>query len=389
MGNASSGKSYRDIDFENDTIAWICHWGTDARNSYIIDGFYKTAKIVYDQLTLMQKNNSYSDDLAYPFLHTIRHTIELQLKYIAHLIYSASEKYLSSLLPSEEYLKIKFLHSIEPIFNFIKVNISKIDYNIWNSVQVELKEIEKDIKDFIPEGEVDPYRYATDRDGNENLSNINQISLSNAFNNLENFKQNSELVIDKILFVINDLKTNTFYITKKDKKVLNRNIILNIAKELMYFKDWNNVDFDKNKRLIKEKYCLSSNDLTNIIYKIQESRWLSYYIGYKRKDYSNLIKKFKYVFNINLRHYHKTKRKGVSLSKNSIRELKPYLDKRRKDLKSILKNLDEQDLFELNAYYQNGKENNKPEFFEDFVDSDDNNSYITNKVHYDYNYLFE
>lgn len=81
--------SFKDIDFEHDSIAWICHFGNEMRNTYIIEGFYKTANLIYDKI----KENPagvYEDDLVYPFLHTIRHTYELQLKMI---IYNMHEFY--------------------------------------------------------------------------------------------------------------------------------------------------------------------------------------------------------------------------------------------------------------------------------------------------------
>lgn len=32
--------SFKDIDFENDAIAWVCHLGSEMRNRYIIEGFF-------------------------------------------------------------------------------------------------------------------------------------------------------------------------------------------------------------------------------------------------------------------------------------------------------------------------------------------------------------
>lgn len=42
--------SFKQIDFENDAIAWVCHYGSDMRNRYIIDGFFKTASLIYENV---------------------------------------------------------------------------------------------------------------------------------------------------------------------------------------------------------------------------------------------------------------------------------------------------------------------------------------------------
>ena len=42
--------SFKDIDFENDAIAWVCHFGSEMRNRYIIEGFFKTANLIYDNI---------------------------------------------------------------------------------------------------------------------------------------------------------------------------------------------------------------------------------------------------------------------------------------------------------------------------------------------------
>lgn len=154
--------SFKQIDFENDAIAWVCHYGSDMRNRYIIDGFFKTASLIYENV----KNNStriYEDDLVYPFLHTIRHTYELQLKFIMYNMYDFYKKYKKEYVQFDEetYNDIKLRHDIGNLYNFIKENYCLLDercgeyQNIINSVY-DL------IDDFIPEADLDQYRYAED-----------------------------------------------------------------------------------------------------------------------------------------------------------------------------------------------------------------------------------
>lgn len=72
--------SFKNIDFENEVVAWVCHYDDEMRNRYISDGFKKTADIIFEYTK--QNKYEYPDDLIYPYLHTIRHTYELKLKMI-------------------------------------------------------------------------------------------------------------------------------------------------------------------------------------------------------------------------------------------------------------------------------------------------------------------
>lgn len=49
------------------------------------------------------------------------------------------------------------------------------------------------ISDFIPEADFDPYRYAEDRQGNENMADITQVSFDKAVNSLQIFKEKRKL----------------------------------------------------------------------------------------------------------------------------------------------------------------------------------------------------
>ena len=47
--------SYKNIDFENDCVAWVCHFGEDMRNQYISEGFFKSAELIYDSVKSSMK----------------------------------------------------------------------------------------------------------------------------------------------------------------------------------------------------------------------------------------------------------------------------------------------------------------------------------------------
>ncbi len=42
--------NFKDIDFENDAIAWVCHFDSEMRNRYIIEEFFKIANLIYDNI---------------------------------------------------------------------------------------------------------------------------------------------------------------------------------------------------------------------------------------------------------------------------------------------------------------------------------------------------
>ncbi len=96
------------------------------RNLFIIDGFFKAADLIYKGI----KNNdsgAYEDILIYPFLHTIRHVYELQLKFIMYNMYVFYKKYKYKYIIFDEqtYEKIKLKHDIGNIYiNLLRTTIS-------------------------------------------------------------------------------------------------------------------------------------------------------------------------------------------------------------------------------------------------------------------------
>ena len=203
--------SFKDIDFENDAIAWICHFSSEMRNCYIIEGFFRTANLIYDNIKQNQPY-IYEDDLVYPFLHTIRHTYELQLKLIMYNMYVFYKNYKYSIIDFDEtrYNEIKLKHSIGDLYNFIKDNYYKLDERCDNN-RNNIELIYELISDFIPEADLDPYRYAEDRHGNENMADINQVSFDKAFKSLQKFKEKTEVILFSIDEVDKEYRLGTYF----------------------------------------------------------------------------------------------------------------------------------------------------------------------------------
>lgn len=150
------------------------------------------------------------------------------------------------------------------------------------------------ISDFIPEADLDPYRYAEDRQGNENMADITQVSFDKAVNSLQFFKEKTEAILFYIDKLDKEYRLGTYF------KNISRHKIYDIAKELPDFEKWNESSFDDVRSNLKKKYDLSSNDLCKIINIIKDSRWLSYFINYNRKDYSEIYVLLKKCFIANI-----------------------------------------------------------------------------------------
>lgn len=150
------------------------------------------------------------------------------------------------------------------------------------------------ISDFIPEADLDSYRYAEDRQGNENMDDITQVSFDKAVNSLQFFKEKTEAILFYIDKLDKEYRLGTYF------KNISRHKIYDIAKELPDFEKWNESSFDDVRSNLKKKYDLSSNDLCKIINIIKDSRWLSYFINYNRKDYSEIYVLLKKCFIANI-----------------------------------------------------------------------------------------
>ena len=239
--------SYKDIDFENDCVAWVCHFGKDMRNRYITDGFFKTANLIYESVKDSNKSGIYEDDLIYPFLHLIRHAYELRLKMIMDDIKVFGESFYIEGIENERFEKCKYSHDIGEIFGFVKDNIYKIDNRLESIIKGCLDTIGNRITDFLPEKDIDPYRYATDRDGNENLLGLNQVSFDKAIAESNDFMNASDYILFSLSNLFDEYSLGTHF------KSLSRYDLYQIAIELPKYDKWKEPSFDAIKDGVKKK----------------------------------------------------------------------------------------------------------------------------------------
>lgn len=372
--------SFKDIDFENDAIAWVCHFGSEMRNRYIIEGFFKTANLIYDSI---KQNHpyTYEDDLVYPFLHTIRHTYELQLKFIMYNMYVFYKNYKDRIIDFDEvrYNEIKLKHSIGDLYNFIKDNYYKLDERCDND-RNNIESIFELISDFIPEADLDPYRYAEDRQGNENMADIMQVSFDKAFKSLQEFKEKTEAILFSIDKLDKEYRLGTYF------KKISRHQIRDIAKELPDFETWKDSSFNDVKSNLKKKYNLSSNDLCKIINIIKDSRWLSYFINYNRKDYSEIYDLLKKCFIANINDK-KDFQESLSNAMENIKENLKLTQRKHKIDKVFLNGLSIEQIVIIYTYYRMGHEILYPENFEDILQESKEQQFMDGKTEGNLNYF--
>ena len=97
------------------------------------------------------------------------------------------------------------------------------------------------ISDFIPEADLDPYRYAEDRQGNENMADITQVSFDKTVNSLQIFKEKTEAILFSIDKLDKEYRLGTYF------KNISMHKIYVIVKELPNFETWKDSSFDGGK----------------------------------------------------------------------------------------------------------------------------------------------
>lgn len=88
---------------------------------------------------------------------------------------------------------------------------------------------------------MNPYRYAEDRQGNENMADITQVSFYKTVNSLQIFKEKTEAILFSIDKLDKEYRLGTYF------KNISRHKIYVIAKELPNFETWKDSSFDGGK----------------------------------------------------------------------------------------------------------------------------------------------
>lgn len=256
----------------------------------------------------------------------------------------------------EKYNNIRLKHDIGEIYDFIKNNFHLLDERCQEKEKT-INSIYKLIDDFIPEADLDPYRYAEDRDGNENMSDITQVSFDNAYKSLTSFKEKTDCLLSFLESLNREYELGTYY------KNISRHQILLIAKELPSYDKWSDESFNEIKNIIKKEYSLkSNNNLWDILDIIKNSRWLSYYIDYNRPDYSMKIELLKKCIEFNIE-ISDDEEKPISVSDIDLERIQTYNKKK----KEFVDSLSNEEIVEIYTYYRMGHELIAPEKYDEIL----------------------
>lgn len=266
------------------------------------------------------------------------------------------------------------------MYQFINFNFYLLD-DRCKELTNSINKIGDLISDFIEEGNVDPYRYAEDKDGNEYLKDLKQVSFDNAINDLNEFKEITNYILCFIKQLYDEYKLGTYY------GKISRQQIKMIALELPIYKMWKDDSFKDVKKKICNEYNISNSQLSKVITIIKNSRWLSYYIKYNRKDYTfeyNLIKEAILV-NIDYQN------DSSLISKDSnMKERLKQSQINYKKISQYINSLKINDVVSIFTYYRMGHELLQPEQYDEikaevetqFIDgmTEENISYFSTKI---------
>ena len=169
-------------------------------------------------------------------------------------------------------------------------------------------------------------------------------------------------------------------------KNISRHKIYDIAKELPDFEKWNESSFDDVRSDLKKKYDLSSNDLCKIINIIKDSRWLSYFINYNRKDYSEIYVLLKKCFIANIDDKNDSQ-VSHSISMENIKENLELTQQKHKIHKEFLKELSIEQIVIIYTYYRMGHRILYPENYEGILQESKEQQFVDGKTEENINFL--
>lgn len=230
------------------------------------------ASIQLCELIISRHPDAEVDTFIYPIAFNMRHGVELWLKFFIMQL---------KRIRKEESFKNENhsnTHDLNTLWNVFKCNALKKDYRYKEPIST----LEKYIKDI---GEIDPtgqtFRYPYNTDSQKHLIKTPLINVLVLHERLIELK---EKLSD--LWTLNHyltLEYNTGSYTSK----LNRKQLREISEILTKHSSWRDPSFDELKKSIREKYSLTSNDLSKAINLIKEHHEFAYNIG--------IIKPLKYA----------------------------------------------------------------------------------------------
>lgn len=250
----------------NPTWANACV-GNNGSPSYVeyALGFSKAANLLIDQV-LSSRDIAYNvDDFVYPVCFNMRHSVELRLK--------------GAISELEKIAKIKNVnlsfdlnasHDIGNIWSFFKRESEGID-DRYNGINANIEPTILDIAEVDPTGQT--FRYPTDSESEKHLTDVALINFMILKDKFSKLQEKLDRLLSLNDYLIEEYSLNTF--TSK----LSRQQLFRLSEDLPELHSWKNECFRQTKLELREKYNLSSNDLTRAINVIKSNYELMYNVG--------------------------------------------------------------------------------------------------------------
>tara|TARA_B100000700_G_scaffold44174_1_gene45761 strand:+ start:3700 stop:5022 length:1323 start_codon:yes stop_codon:yes gene_type:complete len=230
-------------------------------------GFSKAANLIIDQVLSSRGFHWNVDDMVYPVCFNMRHSVELRLK-------GAIEDL--KIIAEWKGIRLNFdlvgSHDIGNIWSFFKRESENIDIR-YKVINDRIEPTILDIAQVDATGQT--FRYPIDNESQKHLTDvalINFIVLKEKFGTLEK-------ELDNLLY-LTEFLTEEYSLGSFTKK-LSRHQLFLLAAELPKLSLWKNDEFKNTKLAIREKFSLTSNDLTKAINLIKSNYELSFKIDDK------------------------------------------------------------------------------------------------------------
>lgn len=245
------------------TNACVGNNGSPSYVEYAV-GFSKAANLIIDQVLKSKSLHLSVDEMVYPVCFNMRHSVELRLKGAIEALKVIAEwkgKRLSFDLVGS--------HNIGNIWSFFK-NESEIIDDRYKEINDRIEPTILDLAEVDATGQT--FRYPINTESQKHLTDIsiiNFIVLKEKFGTLEK-------ELDNLLY-LNKYLTEEYSLGSFTKKLSRCQLFL-LADELPPLSLWKRDGFVETKNSIREKFSLSSNDLSNAIDLIKSNYELSFKI---------------------------------------------------------------------------------------------------------------
>jgi hypothetical protein len=262
-------KAIRNKTFRGSAPAWANACVGENGAPGIIDyasGFAAAANALLDDAIATQGIKLKVDTLVYPVCFTMRHAIELFLKYAAEGLFGIGEMRSVALPPFNQ----KQSHDLGVIWRYVKCHAIATDERFAGIVR-GLDEYVLDVATMDATGQV--FRYPFDLENKKHLTDIGVINflvLRLRFNEVERLLLDLSQMIDT---VVDEYRWGTF------TKNLSRHQLRQLAMDLPHRSAWKEASFDDVKAALMAKYKLSSNEICKALNIIQQRHEMAASIG--------------------------------------------------------------------------------------------------------------